>query len=75
MQIPRNEFISNFKEHCKWTNKNQLGFGEDLDYRPHSGKISPLFADLSFVHYACLRLCSAIVHFIQNNCLYFVCYG
>ena len=28
-----------------------------------------------FVHYACLRLCSAIVHFIRNNCLYFVCYG
>jgi len=23
-----------------------------------------------FVHYACLRLCSAIVHFIQNNCLF-----
>ena len=22
-----------------------------------------------------LRLCSAIVHFILNNCLYFVCYG
>jgi len=28
-----------------------------------------------FAHYACLNLCSAIVHFIQNNCLYFVCYG
>jgi len=28
-----------------------------------------------FVHYACLRLCSAIIQFIQNNCLYFVCYG
>ena len=28
-----------------------------------------------FVHYACLRLCSAIVHFIQNNCLYFICCG
>jgi len=23
-----------------------------------------------FVHYACLILCSAIVHFIRNNCLY-----
>jgi len=23
----------------------------------------------------CLRLCSAIVRFIRNNCLYFVCYG
>jgi len=28
-----------------------------------------------FPHFACLRLCSAIVHFMQNNCLYFVCYG
>jgi len=28
-----------------------------------------------FVHYAFLRLCSAIVHFIWNNCRYFVCYG
>jgi len=28
-----------------------------------------------FVHYACLRLCSAIVQFIRNICLYFVCYG
>jgi len=28
-----------------------------------------------FVHYTCLRLCSAIVHFTQNNCPYFVCYG
>ena len=27
----------------------------------------------SFVHYACLKLCSAKVHFIRNNCLYFVC--
>jgi len=26
-----------------------------------------------YVHYACLRLCSAIVHFIRNNCLYFIC--
>ena len=28
-----------------------------------------------FSYYACLKLCSAIVHFIQNNSLYFVCYG
>jgi len=27
-----------------------------------------------FAQYACLRLCSAIVHFVQNTCLYFVCY-
>jgi len=29
----------------------------------------------SFLQYACLKLCSAIVHFIWKNCLYFVCYG
>jgi len=23
-----------------------------------------------FVHYACLTLCSAIVHFIRNNCIF-----
>ena len=28
-----------------------------------------------FFHYACLRLCSKIVHFIRNSCLYFVCFG
>jgi len=28
-----------------------------------------------FVRYACLRLFSAMVHFIRNNCLYFDCYG
>jgi len=28
-----------------------------------------------FAHYACLRLCSAIVYFMRNNCLYFVYYG
>ena len=28
-----------------------------------------------FVHCACLRMCSAMVHFIRNNCLYFDYYG
>jgi len=28
-----------------------------------------------FVHYACLRLCSTLVHFIRHNCLCFVCCG
>jgi len=28
-----------------------------------------------FVNYVCLRLCSAMVRFIPNNCLYFVCCG
>jgi len=38
----------------------QLGFGENLDYRLHPETISPLFADF---------------HFIQKNCLYSVWYG
>jgi len=29
----------------------------------------------TFFHYACVRLCSAIVDFIRNSCLYIVCYG
>jgi len=28
-----------------------------------------------FAHYACWKLCSAIIHLILSNCLYFVCYG
>jgi len=31
--------------------------------------------DRPFVHYASSRFCFAIVHFIRNNCFYFVCYG
>jgi len=27
---------------------------------------------ISFVHYACLRLCSAMVHCIRNNCLFYL---
>ena len=26
------------------------------------------------IHYACLRFCSAIVHFIRINCLYYIVY-
>jgi len=38
---------ANFKEHCKWAIKWQLGFGGNLRYRLHPETISPLFADLS----------------------------
>jgi len=55
---------------------NNSVFGGNLGYRLRPETISPHFADLRpFVHYACLRLCSALVHFIRNNCLYCVCYG
>jgi len=29
------------------------------------------FSTFPFVHYECLKLCSAAVHFIWNNCFYF----
>ena len=74
MQIPRNKFA------CKFQGTFENG--------PKSSKYSrlPWESALSlasrhhltnfcrhFVYYACLRLCSAIVCFIQNSCLYFVC--
>jgi len=36
------------------------------------GPLTKNFGDPA-LDYVCLRLCSEIVHFIQNNCLYFVC--
>jgi len=42
----------------------------NLGYRLHPETISPLFADLSSTTH-----CSAIVRFIQNNCICFVRYG
>jgi len=39
-----------------------------------SRKHLPIFCR-SFVHCTWVRLCPAIVQFIQNNCLYFVWYG
>jgi len=51
------------------------GFWWNLDYHLHPETILPLFADLSPTMHRMLRLCSAIVHFILNNCFDFVCYG
>jgi len=36
---------ANFKEHCKWAKKYQLGFGGNLSYRLRPETISPLFSD------------------------------
>jgi len=49
-----------------------LGFGGNLGYCLHPGNISPLFAELSFTTH--VDLCSAILHFMPKNCLYFVYY-
>jgi len=48
-----------------------ITFGGNLDYRLHPETNSPLFADLSPTMH--IRSCTAIVHFIRNNCLHYVC--
>jgi len=73
MQIPRNAFA------CKFQRTLQMG-QRVIRFWWESGLSSASRNHLTtfcgpFVHYACLRLCSAIVHFIQNNCLYSVWYG
>jgi len=68
MQIPRNEFT------CKFQGILQMGEKVIVRFWWECGLLSASRNQLTtfcrpFVHYACLRLCSAIVHFIQNNCL------
>ena len=74
MQIPRNKLHANFKKHCKWAKKVIIRFwwksGLSSPSRNH-----PTTFCRPFVHYACLRSCSATVHFIRNHCLYIVCQG
>jgi len=74
MQIPCNELHANFKERCKWAKKVIIRFwwesGLSFASRNH---LTTFWRP--FVHYACLRLCSAIVHLIRNNYLYIVCQG
>jgi len=74
MQKPRNEVACKFQGTLQMDQKVIIRFWGNLDYCLHPETNSPLFCR-PFAHYACLRLCSAIVHFIQNNCRYFVCYG
>ena len=74
MQTPRNEFA------CKFQGKLLMGQKVIIRCWWESGLSSASRNHLTtfcrpFAHYACLSLCSAIVHFIQNNCLYSVCYG
>jgi len=49
-----------------------IRFWWEFVYRLRPETISQLFADLSSTTQ--VRMCSAMVHFIRNNCLYFVCY-
>jgi len=49
-----------------------IRFWWEFVYRLRPETISQLFADLFSTTQ--VRMCSAMVHFIRNNCLYFVCY-
>ena len=55
----------NFKEHCKWAKKVIIRFwwesGLSSAFRNH---LTTFYRP--FVHYACLRSCSAIVHFSET---------
>jgi len=73
MQIPRNEFTRKFQGTLQMGQKVIIRFwwesGLLSAYRNYHHICRPL------VHCPCLRLCFAIVHFIRNNCVYFVWYG
>jgi len=63
-----------FKGHCKMGQKVIVRFWWDTELSSASrNHLTSFFRP--FTHYARLTLCSVIVHFIQNNCLCFVCYG
>jgi len=71
MQIPRNEFACKFQETLQMAQKVIIRFrGESALSSASKHHLTTFWR--RFVHYACLRLCSAIAHFIRNNCLYFV---
>jgi len=72
MQIPRNEFACKFQGTLKMGQKVMIRFWCESGLSSASRNHLTTFWT-PFNHYACLRLCSAIVHFIRNNCLYFVC--
>jgi len=59
---------ASFKEHCKWAKKEIIRFWWESGLSSASRNHLITFCR-PFVHYACLRLCSAIVHFMRNNCL------
>jgi len=72
MQIPRNEFACKFQGTLYMGRKVINGLWWESKLSSASRNHLTTFCR-PFFHYACLRLCSAIVHFII--CLYFVCYG
>jgi len=67
MQIPRNEFIFKFQGTLLRVQKVIIRFWLESGSSSASRTHLTTFCR-SFAHYACLRLCSAIFHFVQNNC-------
>jgi len=63
---------ANFKEHLQMGQKVIIRFWWESGLASASRNHLTTFCR-PFFHYACLRLCSAIVHFIGNTCLCFVC--
>ena len=72
MEIPRNKFACKFQG-TLWTGQRVI-----IMFWWESGLSSASRNHLttfcrSFIYYAHLRLCSAMVYSIRNSCLYFVC--
>ena len=74
MQIPRNEFACNFQGTLKMGQKVIIRFWWESGLSSASRNHLTTFCR-PFIYYAWLGLCSAIVNFIPNSCLYSVCYG
>ena len=74
MQTPRNELASKFQGTLEICQKVIIRFWWESELSSASKFHLTTFCR-HFVHHACLRLFSAMVYFIRNNCLYFVCYS
>ena len=70
MQIPRNEFACKFQGTLQMDRRVIIRFWWESGLSSASRNHLTTFCRL-FVHYTCLRLCSAIVNFMRNNCLLF----
>jgi len=70
MQIPWNKFACKFQGTLWMGQKAIITFWWEFGISSASKNHLTTFCTPSI---ACLILCSAIVHFIRNNCLYFVC--
>jgi len=72
MEIPRNKFACMFQGTLWMGQRVIIMFWWESGLLSASRNYLTTFCR-SFVYYARLRLCSAMVYFIRNSCLYFVC--